>query len=78
MSWQEKNNFLEKEFIFKNFLEALTFINMVWDIAEKLWHHPDISLYDYNHIRISTTTHDTWSLSEKDYELIQYIDTIKI
>ena len=34
--------FLEKKFIFKNFLESQNFVNKVGNIAEIEGHHPDI------------------------------------
>ena len=39
----DKNFFLIKEFIFKNFSESQNFVNKVSNIAEQRDHHPDIS-----------------------------------
>ena len=38
--WKTKNNKLIKEFIFKDFNEALDFINKIANEAESLNHHP--------------------------------------
>jgi len=45
MKWKKKDNFLEKNFKFNTFSEALNFVNMVAEIAEKLNHHPEIFLH---------------------------------
>ena len=43
VSQNEKNiYFLEKKFIFKNFLESQKFVNEVGKISEEEGHHPDI------------------------------------
>jgi 4a-hydroxytetrahydrobiopterin dehydratase len=35
---------LEKEYLFKNFSEALAFVNKVGETAEKEGHHPDVAI----------------------------------
>ena len=41
-NWKEINGKLTKEFKFKDFKEALVFINKVGDHAESINHHPKI------------------------------------
>lgn len=73
--WVEVNNALQKTFQFKNFREALAFVNKVGEIAEDLQHHPDICIKDYKNVFISTTTHDQGSqITAKDGELAAAID----
>ncbi len=40
---EKKTYFLEKNFIFKNFISSQNFVNNVGEIAEEEGHHPDIS-----------------------------------
>ena len=76
-TWTEKNNTLKRTFKFKNFLEALDFVNKVGDIAENMQHHPDIHIQNYNEVVISTTTHDeSNTVTERDRELCSKIDTV--
>lgn len=42
--WQINEGHLEKNFTFKNFKEALSFVNLVGDLSEQEGHHPDIFL----------------------------------
>ena len=72
---KDKKNiyFLEKKFIFKNFLESQNFINQVGIISEEEGHHPDIT-FGWGYARISITTHTIEGLSENDFILAAKID----
>ncbi|MBM3453414.1 MAG: 4a-hydroxytetrahydrobiopterin dehydratase [Bacteroidetes bacterium] len=76
MKWKKKDNFLEKNFKFNTFSEALNFVNMVAEIAEKLNHHPEIFLHDYNQVKILITTHSEGKISMKDHNLADLIDQL--
>ena len=66
---------LEKEFPFKNFKEALSFVNQVGALAEKEGHHPDIHLA-WGKVRIVLWTHKINGLSENDFLLAAKIEEI--
>ncbi|HEX8932258.1 MAG TPA: 4a-hydroxytetrahydrobiopterin dehydratase [Patescibacteria group bacterium] len=66
---------IEKEYKFKNFKEALAFINKVGAIAEKEGHHPDIYLHNWNRVKLSLMTHAIGGLSENDFILASKIDS---
>ncbi len=66
-----------KNFKFKNFKEALAFVNKIGEIAESENHHPNIFLYGWNKVKITLTTHVLKGLSENDFILAAKIDTIK-
>lgn len=74
MDWITKDNKLEKEFMFKDFVEAFSFLTKVAIVAEKQNHHPEI--YNvYNKVKISLQTHDAGNIvTEKDYTLAKSID----
>jgi len=65
--------FLEKKFIFKNFLESQNFVNEVGKISEEEGHHPDIS-FGWGYVKINITTHAIHGLSENDFILAAKID----
>ena len=65
--------FLEKKFIFKNFLESQKFVNEVGKISESEGHHPDI-YFGWGYAKISITTHAIEGLSENDFILAAKID----
>ncbi len=75
--WTKKRNRLVREFKFKDFREALKFTNSVGKVAEKLQHHPDIIMHDWNQVRIETTTHDAgYKITERDHKLAKAIDKL--
>ena len=65
---------IEKTYEFKNFTEAIDFLNKVADIAESENHHPDIKLHDYNKVSVHISTHAIGGLSENDFILASKID----
>ena len=77
MNWQEKDNKLSKEFEFKNFVQAIAFVNKVGLLSEEENHHPDILIHDYKHVRVTLTTHDKENtITQKDKDLAKRIDEI--
>lgn len=64
---------LEKEFLFKNFQEALAFTNKLGEIAEQEDHHPEIVL-SYGKVIVRLWTHKIDGLSESDFILASKYD----
>jgi len=72
--WEVLDNLkIRKRFKFKNFVEAMGFVNKVAEIAEEDGHHPDITI-NYNRVTISLTTHAIGGLSENDFIVAAKID----
>ena len=66
---------LKKEFHFKNFKEAMIFVNSIAKIAEQECHHPDIYIF-YNKVDIELYTHAVSGLSESDFIMAAKIDAL--
>lgn len=66
---------LEREFLFKDFQEALAFTNKIGAIAEQEDHHPDIFL-SYGKVKVQIWTHKIDGLSESDFILAAKYDQI--
>ncbi|NMG19565.1 4a-hydroxytetrahydrobiopterin dehydratase [Brasilonema bromeliae] len=60
---------------FKDFIEAIEFVNKLVEPAESAQHHPDIEI-SYNKVKISLTTHDAGGLTQKDFDLAKLISEI--
>ncbi len=73
--WREENGCLKKTFVFKDFVESLSFVVKVGMVAERIGHHPDITI-NYNKVSLSLTTHDAGGITEKDHELAKIIDEL--
>lgn len=67
---------IEKDFAFKNFKQALEFVNKVADIAEEEGHHPDIFLHNWRKVKIAFTTHAIKGLSLNDFILASKTDAL--
>jgi 4a-hydroxytetrahydrobiopterin dehydratase len=57
---------IEKEYRFKNFREALDFVNRVGALAEEVNHHPDIEL-GWGRVKLTLFTHKIDGLHESDF-----------
>ena len=71
--WVQNQGKLVKTFQFKDFKEALNFINRVGQKAELLNHHPKI-INVYNSVTIELWTHDQNAITNLDFKLADEID----
>lgn len=74
--WKLVGNKIEKNYKFKDFKQAMQFINKIADLAEKEGHHPNMFLHSWNRVKISTYTHAIGGLSENDFILAAKIDDL--
>ena len=77
--WQviNEDKTIERDFKFKNFKEALVFVNKVGEVAEGENHHPDIFLHNWRMVRLTLTTHAIKGLSVNDLIVAAKIDQLQ-
>lgn len=73
--WERKGEQLVKTFEFRDFGEAVAFTVRVAMLAEKLNHHPDISL-SWNRVKVKLTTHSEGRVTQRDLEMAEKIDKL--
>jgi len=73
--WVLKTKFIHREIIFKDFVEAFSFMTSVAIIAEKSGHHPNWKNV-YNKVIIDLNTHDADGITNKDFQLAKEIDQL--
>lgn len=73
--WQLDNQAITRRFTFKNFSEALAFVNRLGQVAEEEGHHPDLTL-GWGYVGVTLTTHDCGGLSENDMIMAAKIDAL--
>lgn len=73
--WALEEQSLQRTFKFKNFVEAVAFVNRLVEPAEKLGHHPDL-IVSYGKVVVTLTTHDAGGLTLNDFMLAQQIDRL--
>ena len=71
--WQLREDKLQREFRFADFVEAFAFMSAVALVAERMDHHPEWRNV-YNRVAIALTTHDAGGISERDFDLAAAID----
>ena len=61
-----EDKMLKRRFKFKDFKEAMEFVNKVAILAESEGHHPDIKI-NWNKVTLELSTHAIGGLSENDF-----------
>lgn len=75
--WElNKDGKIRREWILKNFADAVTFINRVAELAEKEGHHPDMLIYNWHRVRLELITHAIHGLSQNDFIMAAKINTL--
>ena len=75
-AWAERDHKLQKLFVFASFPDAMSFMQRVSYICEKLDHHPEWKNV-YNRVSVSLSTHDAGDIvTDKDRELSRKMDEI--
>jgi 4a-hydroxytetrahydrobiopterin dehydratase len=73
--WKHEDKQIVRTFTFKNFVEAIDFVNRLVEPAEKAGHHPDLAI-SYNKVTVSLTTHDAGGLTQKDFDLAEIVSKV--
>ena len=64
--WTLEGDAIRKQFVFKDFLDAIAFVNRLAPEAETADHHPDIQI-NYKRVTLTYSTHSDGGLTEKDF-----------
>jgi 4a-hydroxytetrahydrobiopterin dehydratase len=71
--WALSADTMQRTVSFKDFREAMAWVNRVADLAEDHQHHPDIMIR-YNKVTLTLSTHDAGGVTDKDFQLAGAID----
>ncbi|MDZ8261818.1 4a-hydroxytetrahydrobiopterin dehydratase [Nostoc sp. ChiQUE01b] len=74
-NWTVEDSKLQITRTFKDFVEAIEFVNKLVEPAESARHHPHIEI-SYNQVKITLTTHDAGGLTQADFDVAQVISRI--
>lgn len=66
---------LTRDYAFKDFKEALAFVDRVGEVAESEGHHPDLTL-GWGKVGISLTTHAIGGLSKNDFIVAAKVEAL--
>ncbi len=73
IGWAIKDEKLTKTYEFKSYLQGLVFATALGYRAEKMDHHPDITV-SYRKVTVAVNTHDVGGISHLDFELAREAD----
>ncbi len=76
LDWKREGEQIVKDWQFKDFAEAIAFVNRVADAAERANHHPDIIVHGWNKVRLSLTNHSAGGLTAADFEVAATFDAL--
>lgn len=72
-NWTFEESAIKRDFTFKTFVAAFSFMTAVALEAEKLDHHPDWTNV-YNKVTVSLNTHSANGITKLDFDLADKID----
>jgi 4a-hydroxytetrahydrobiopterin dehydratase len=75
--WQRNGDVIARVFQFKDFPDAMKFVNAVAELAEQAQHHPDIDIR-WNKVTLALSTHDAGGLTEKDFALARECNALSL
>ena len=74
--WYLSRDTLRRDYQFKNFIQAMAFVNQVVEVAETANHHPDIDIR-YNKVTLALTSHDEGGITSRDLKMAKKISEMK-
>lgn len=75
-AWKLEGGKLVRDWSFKDFVEAMLFVNRIAALAEEAGHHPDIDIR-YNKVRLGLVSHDAGGVTERDAAMASRISQMK-
>lgn len=73
--WSRRGEEIVREFEFDDFVGSVRFVDSVVEPAERLGHHPDLSI-SWNKVEVAVSTHSEGGLTEADFNLAAEIDAL--
>ena len=66
--WKLESGKLVRDWTFRDFAQAMAFVNRVAELAEAAGHHPDIDIR-YNQVRLGLVSHDAGGITLRDSKM---------
>ncbi len=76
-NWRMEEDSLYAQWVFEDFGRAMSFMNSVADVAERMNHHPEWTNV-YNRVTVRLITHDAGGLTHLDFDLARAMDNLAI
>ncbi len=73
-SWDREGDEIVRVYEFTDYLHGVNFAQMVGEIAEAQFHHPEIVIR-FKEVEIRLTTHDEGGITDADIEMAEFIES---
>jgi 4a-hydroxytetrahydrobiopterin dehydratase len=73
--WELKDGKIVKSFQFSSFMDAIEFVNEIARIAERLDHHPIITI-NWKSVKLSLKSFDVDAITKRDISLAEEIEKV--
>ena len=74
--WTQEGDEIVRKYGFSDYLRGVNFAQMVGEIAEAQFHHPEI-IIRYEEVEIRLTSHEEGGITDKDTEMAELIESEK-
>ena len=74
--WQDTGEVLQRDLQFRDFAEAMAYVNQVAALAEEVGHHPDLLVHGWNKVRLTLFTHSEGRITDADRAMAARIDAL--
>ena len=72
-NWERDGDEIVRVYEFDSYLRGVNFAQMVGEIAEAQFHHPEM-IVRYEEVEIRLTTHDAGGITDNDIEMAELIE----
>ena len=76
LEWTRDGDEIVRDWKFKDFGEAMAFVNRVAEAAEEANHHPDILVHGWNKVKLALTNHSAGGLTDADFTMAAKFDKL--
>jgi 4a-hydroxytetrahydrobiopterin dehydratase len=75
--WNEVRGALQRGYRFRDFAEAIAFVNRLAEAAEEAGHHPDVAI-SWNAVTVRWWTHTKRAITERDVAMARRTDELAL
>ena len=72
--WHREGDEIVRTYEFDEYLHGVNFAQLIGEIAEAEFHHPEIVI-GYKEVKVRFTTHDEGGITDKDVEMAELVET---
>ncbi|EMA27453.1 4a-hydroxytetrahydrobiopterin dehydratase [Halobiforma nitratireducens] len=72
--WSQEGDEIVRTYEFDDYLHGVNFAQMVGEIAESQFHHPEIVIR-YKEVEIRLTSHEEGGITDQDVEMAELIES---